>query len=227
VRDIAPSRPDRTLTPPAPLTAPSLRALREQQVGGLTRRTMLRAAIGTGVGVWLLEVLGGTIGFAWSAVATVGGKVAVGTLADLESANPGLPVRDGFPVYVAAARAFVVMVDGTRGGWSTGVDPTGDGTTLNVRALSQRCPHLGCRPSPCIEDYWFRCPCHQSRYDRLGTKAAGELFGPAPRGMDRYAIEVDARGVLVIDTGKITLGPLPVALGTPGIIPPRTEHGCT
>ena len=70
--------------------------------------------------------------------------------------------------------------------------PTGDGSALNVRALSQRCPHLGCRPNPCVEDFWFHCPCHQSRYDRLGIKAAGELFGPAPRGMDRFAIEVDA-----------------------------------
>ena len=57
------------------------------------------------------------------------------------------------------------------------IDPTGDGVVLNVRALSQRCPHLGCRPNPCIEDGWFHCPCHQSRYDRLGIKAAGEALG--------------------------------------------------
>ena len=103
---------------------------------------------------------------------------------------------------------------------------TGDGQALNVRALSQRCPHLGCRPNPCIEDFWFQCPCHQSRYDRLGIKAAGELFGPAPRGMDRFAIEVDASGVLFVDTSRITLGPLPVALGQPGLIPPLVERGC-
>ena len=40
--------------------------------------------------------------------------------------------------------------------------------------------------------------------------------------MDRFSITVDATGVLTINTGKITLGPLPVALGQPGIIPPRT-----
>ena len=176
-----------------PLTGPSIRALREGQVQGMSRRSLLRAAIGTGVGLWVVEVLGGTIGFAWSAVANVSPTVAVGTFADLEAANPALPLRDGFPAYVAAARAFVVLVDPTRGGWSAGTDPTGDGTTLNVRALSQRCPHLGCRPNPCIEDYWFHCPCHQSRYDRLGIKAAGELFGPAPRGMDRYATECRRR----------------------------------
>ena len=95
---------------------------------------------------------------------------------------------------------------------------------MNVRALSQRCPHLGCRPNPCVEDFWFHCPCHQSRYDRLGTKAAG--LGPAARGMDRLATEVDRNGVLTIDTLKIVLGPLPVALGQPGLIPPRVARGC-
>jgi len=226
--DSVPDRPGavRPATHQGPLTGPSIRALREGQVQGLTRRSVLRAGIGTGVGLWLLEVLGGTVAFAWSAVAKVRPTVAVGTLADLEAANPGLPLRDGFPAYVSAARAFVVLVDPARGGWSSGVDPTGDGTALNVRALSQRCPHLGCRPNPCLEDYWFHCPCHQSRYDRLGIKAAGERFGPAPRSMDRYAVQVDARGVLTIVTSKITLGPLPVALGQPGIIPPRKEGGC-
>ena len=33
--------------------------------------------------------------------------------------------------------------------------------------------------------------------------------------------------VVILDlTGKITLGPLPIAVGQPGIIPPRTPTGC-
>ena len=215
--------------PAAPVTAvpaPVLSARRAQQVEGLTRRTLMRRAIGAGLGLWVLELLGGTAGFLWSAVTLAAPKVAVGTLADLIAANPGLPIRDGFPAYVPAARAFVVLVDPGRGRWEAGIDPTGDGVALNVRALSQRCPHLGCRPNPCVEDLWFHCPCHQSRYDRLGIKADGVLFGPAPRGMDRYAISVDAAGVLTIDTARVTLGPLPVALGQPGLIPPRVANGC-
>lgn len=209
-----------------PLPGPVLRARRAQQVGGLSRRSLLRAAIGTGVGLWLAEALGGTIAFAWSAVAHARPKITVGTFADLVAANPGLPIREGFPAYVPAARAFVILVDPGRAEWNPGIDITGDGVTLNVRALSQVCPHLGCRPNPCIEDFWFHCPCHQSRYDRLGIKAAGERFGPAPRGMDRYQVAVDENGVLTIDTAQITLGPLPVALGQPGLIPPHVENGC-
>ena len=72
----------------------------------------------------------------------------------------------------------------------------------------------------------MHCPCHQSRYDRLGIKAAGEAFGPAPRSMDRFAVEVDEAGVLTINTGKRILGSQPVALGQPGLIPPRVPHGC-
>ncbi len=205
----------------------ALRAARDAQTaGGLSRRQLLRRAVGAGVGLWLVEMTAGTLSFVWSAATRATAKVRIGTYRDLLSANGDLPIADGFPAYVAAARAFVVIIDPGRGGWTAGRDDHGEGSALNVRAMSQRCPHLGCRPNPCIEDFWFRCPCHQSRYDRLGIKAAGELYGPAPHGLDRYAIEVDASGVLFVDTGRITLGPLPVALGQPGLIPPLVPQGC-
>jgi len=212
--------------PIEPVTGPALRALRTTQVQGLSRRALLRRAIGAGIALAVVEAIGGTIAFAWSAAGRTGARVRVGTLAELVTLNPGLPVLDGFPVYVPSARAFVMLTDPTRGTWQPGVDDLGDGTALNVRALSQVCPHLGCRPNPCLEDFWFHCPCHQSRYDRLGIKPAGERFGPAPRGMDRFAIEVDADGVLTIDTARITLGPLPVALGQPGVLLPKVQNGC-
>ena len=37
---------------------------------------------------------------------------------------------------------------------------------------------------------------------------------------------VSSDGKLTIDTSKITLGPLPVAVGQPGIIPPKSPTGC-
>ncbi len=161
-----------------PISGPVLRAARETHVAGLSRRQLMRRAVGAGVGLWFLEVTAGTLGFLWSAAAQATAKVRIGTFDELLLANGDLPIADGFPAYVAPARAFVTIVDPNRRGWSPGRDETGEGTALNVRAMSQRCPHLGCRPNPCIEDFWFQCPCHQSRYDRLGIKAAGELFGP-------------------------------------------------
>ena len=43
------------------------------------------------------------------------------------------------------------------------------------------------------------------------SRPTAPQYGPAPRGMDRFGVKVDADGVLTINTGKITLGPLPVA----------------
>jgi len=209
-----------------PIVAEAVRRRRQAPIQGLSRRALLRRSIGLGLAIWVAEIAGGTLGFLWSAAAGSVGPVRVGTLEDLIAANGGLPIADGFPAYVPQARAFVVVLDSSKGRFLPGSDPTGDGTALNVRALSQICPHLGCRPNPCVEDFWFRCPCHQSRYDRLGIKPEGTAFGPADRGMDRFAIEVDANGVLTVDTSHVTLGPIPIALGQPGIIPPLVENGC-
>jgi cytochrome b6-f complex iron-sulfur subunit len=205
---------------PQALTKEAIKALRHEQVQGISRREILRGSLAAGMGLWLLEVTAGTIGFLWPNLqGRFGGEVRIGSFDDVKTANSSLPVDQGFPAYYSAARAFVILIDPSQQRFIPGADATGDGTAENVRALYQRCPHLGCKPNPCIKNFWLECPCHGSRYDRLGIKAAGAQYGPAPRSMD-------ADGVLTINTGKITLGPLPVALGQPGIIPPRTPTGC-
>ena len=50
---------------PAALTKEAIKSLRKQQVQGLSRRQLMRAALGTGIGLWLLEITAGTLGFAW------------------------------------------------------------------------------------------------------------------------------------------------------------------
>jgi len=209
-------------------TGRSLRSIadeRQRPTAGISRRTLLRRSIGAGLGVLAIEAAAAAISGGWPSSFSASSRVRIGTLAQLAATNPGLPIADGFPAYVPDARAFVLTLDPARG-WTPGADPTGDGTALNVRVLSQVCPHLGCRPNPCVEDFWFHCPCHQSRYDGHGIKAAGAQYGPAARSMDRFSASVDSGGVLTLDTGKITLGPLPIAVGQPGIIPPRTPTGC-
>jgi cytochrome b6-f complex iron-sulfur subunit len=212
---------------PAALTKEAIKSLRKQQVQGLSRRQLMRLALGTGIGLWLFEVTAGTLAFAWPNLAGgFGAPITIGDLDTIKLQNAQLPIEEGFPAYYSEARAFVILYDPGQQRFNAGEDETGNGSALNVRALYQRCPHLGCKPNPCLKNFWFECPCHGSRYDRLGTKVDGAAFGPAPRGMDRFAIEVDASGVLTINTGKITLGPLPVALGQPGLIPPRSPTGC-
>ncbi|MBF6605070.1 MAG: Rieske 2Fe-2S domain-containing protein [Chloroflexi bacterium] len=212
---------------PQALTKEALKARRHEQVQGMSRRSLIRRSVGGAMALWLTELGAGTLGFLWPNLAGgFGGIVKVGSLADLKLANSNLPIADGFPAYVPDARAYIVLVDTNRQQFVPGTDTTGDGTALNVRPLYQRCPHLGCRPNPCLKNFWFECPCHGSRYDRLGIKADGARFGPAPRSMDRFSATVKGDGSLWLDTGKITLGPLPVALGQPGLIPPKSPTGC-
>ncbi|HET7678113.1 MAG TPA: Rieske 2Fe-2S domain-containing protein [Candidatus Limnocylindrales bacterium] len=211
---------------PRALTREALRSMRHGRAAGLTRRQLLRRALGAGIGLWLVELLGGTLGFLWPNLAGgFGAKITLGDLATVAAspATSGASLEDGAPAYFQPARTFVQLVDPTRG-FVPGESADGEGLNINVRAMYQRCPHLGCKPNFCLVNYWFECPCHGSRYDRLGTKI--QELGPAPRGLDRFAASVDSAGVLTVDTSKLTLGPLPVSLGQPGLIPPKAPTGC-
>ena len=212
---------------PQALATEALKSLRNHPVQGMSRRRLLRISLGSGIAIWLTELLGGFIALYWPNLeGGFGGSVKIGTLETLKLQNADLPIAEGFPAYVPDARAFIVLVDPARQAFLPGEDLVGDGTALNVRALYQRCPHLGCKPNPCVKNFWLECPCHGSRYDRLGVKAAGTKYGPAPRSMDRFSATVGPDGTLVLDTSKITLGPLPIALGQPGLIPPKSPTGC-
>jgi cytochrome b6-f complex iron-sulfur subunit len=212
---------------PQALSKEAIKALRKEQVQGVSRRQVLRTALGVGLTLFIAELTAGTIGFIWPAIATGNkSKVLIGTYSDVKAQNSSLPINKGFPAYYSAAKAYVILIDTSRQEFVAGADVTGDGTDVNVRALYQRCPHLGCKPNPCLKNFWFECPCHGSRYDRLGIKALGAQYGPAPRSMDRFSVIVDGSGSLSVDTLKITLGPLPIALGQPGLIPPLSPTGC-
>jgi cytochrome b6-f complex iron-sulfur subunit len=211
---------------PQALTREALAALRHGRAAGLSRRTLLRRSIGAGVALWLTEIVAGSIGFVWPNTSRgFGSEVVLGTLDEIEAspAVAGTSIRDGAPAYFQAARTYVQLLDPSRG-FTPGESLKGDGLATNVRTLYQRCPHLGCKPNFCTKNYWFECPCHGSRYDRLGIKVVG--LGPAPRGLDRFSAVVSADGVLTVNTAKINLGPLPVALGQPGLIGPKTPTGC-
>ncbi len=210
---------------PQALTEPVLREMRTGRTGGLTRRQLIRRSIGAAVALWLLEVGAGTLGFLWPNLTRgFGGQINLGDI-DTVSASPevsGLSLQDGAPAYFPAARTFVQLQDPNLG-FLDGDSATGVGDITNVMTLYQKCPHLGCKPNFCATNFWFECPCHGSRYDRLGTKV--KELGPAPRSMDRFPHSVQD-GQLIVDTSKVVLGPLPVALGQPGLIPAKSPTGC-
>jgi len=114
------------------------------------------------------------------------------SLSPLASAASGGPLNLGNPsryqpetaTYVPEGRLFVAH------------------TGTEVYALSQKCPHLGCRVPFCDSSGRFECPCHGSKYDLGGEW----IEGPAPRGMDRFALKL-VGGNLVADTSKTITGP--------------------
>lgn len=75
-------------------------------------------------------------------------------------------------------------------------------------ALYQKDPHLGCTV-PWRPDFefqgktgYFRNPCHGETYDIEGNL----LFGPAPRGLDRFPVEI-VNGEVRVDTETLICGP--------------------
>jgi len=129
---------------PAALTKEALKSLRQHQVQGLSRRQLMRVALGTGIGLWLFEVTAGTLGFAWPNLkGGFGAPIKIGDLDTVKLQNASLPIDQGFPAYYSEARAFVILYDPGQQRFLAGEDTAGDGQALNVRALYQRCPHLG------------------------------------------------------------------------------------
>ena len=66
-----------------------------------------------------------------------------------------------------------------------------------------RCTHLGCTPDWKPSENKFKCPCHGSGYTPEGIN----FEGPAPRPMDRAHVELDAQGLIVVDTSKLYAWP--------------------
>jgi len=60
-----------------------------------------------------------------------------------------------------------------------------------VFALLLVCPHLGCTPR--VEEGFWQCPCHGSRFDFTGRR----MHGPAPRGLTHLRVRRGAEGLIV------------------------------
>lgn len=176
-----------------------------QPIGELSRRRFLGRMLGVGAGILGLEFIGGTLAFLWPQIrAGLGAKFAVGTLADIVAKQPTF--ASGWPYSVGAARSFLINVPAAKA-LALGQEASIPNPTANqMLALYRKCPHLGCQvPGLCDELKRFTCRCHGSTYNILGEKLK---VGPASRGMDRFAVLINANGVVVIDTSQYTFGAL-------------------
>ena len=202
----------RQSAPPAPYVPP------DPEVIGVSRRQFFNRTI-----ILMMQIgLGGfglaSIAFLWPQLGGgFGSAIRVGLVSDVLSEIRG---ANGF-LYRAEGRMWITeypngAVEKARAAYSanelTGMEAgLALGLDGGVIALYQKCPHLGCRVPECVTSQWFECPCHGSQYNRVGEKRGG----PAPRGMDRFAMSVSADGVLTVDTGTIIQGP-PIGTSTTG-----------
>jgi cytochrome b6-f complex iron-sulfur subunit len=166
-------------------------------VKAVSRRDFFRGSLITSLLVFGAEFGAGTIAFLWPNLrGGFGSKISAGSLNDIKGQLSG-----GEPVYNGQGRFYIVAWNGTPGTGQADYPALGV-TAEGIMPLYQRCVHLGCRVPFCDSSKWFECPCHGSKYSGVGEYK----LGPAPRGMDRFVIEISGDDVTV-DTSSIVLGP--------------------
>jgi cytochrome b6-f complex iron-sulfur subunit len=176
---------------------------------GVTRRQFFNRSIIILIGLTLSGFGAAFVAFLWpTPKGGFGSKIRVGNVSDILAK---IAAGKGF-LYLAEGRMWITAYPASAVEKAQAVYPAAvlPGMEAGVVALYQKCPHLGCRVPSCQTSQWFECPCHGSQYNQAGEKKGG----PAPRGMDRFAMEVTA-GVLTVDTGQIFEGP-PIGTNTTG-----------
>ncbi len=155
---------------------PSAQGPQPDRPGGMDRRRFMSGAWKT-IGVVLVgEGVWTSYDLLNPKSAAGGGVIDAGPVSDFE--------QDGSVSYFLNGRFYVTNHQG------------------GLRALYQKCPHLGCRVPFCTSSGQFECPCHGSVYNLIGEY----LRGPTPRGMDRFEISIENDRVMV-DTGALVEGP--------------------
>jgi len=197
---------------PAPVAPLSVWVAPDPEDIGVSRRQFLNRATVTLMTAGLASfAAAGFVAFLWPTAAPVfGGKVSVGKLDDILSS---IRSNAGF-FYSSSARSYITVYPPEALPKAKGVkeyQPLLGGMESGVVALYQKCPHLGCRVPECKSSQWFECPCHGSQYNRAGEKKGG----PAPRGMDQFAVTVSGSGDVVIDTSTVFTG-APIGTNTTG-----------
>lgn len=198
---------------PPPREAPSPTA------GGgplLSRRDLVNQGL-IGAFVAALSGLLASVGtFLWPTIRGGGRHYAIGLVGDVRKR---LAV-DRRPYVGGNGEFYLVRFPPDRLPEARGVYPPQVlvGMEAGLVALSPICTHQGCRVPYCVTSRWFECPCHGSRYDGVGEMRRG----PAPRGLDHFAVTVRA-GVVMVDTTRRFFGPPP---GTETVHDPAAGRHC-
>jgi cytochrome b6-f complex iron-sulfur subunit len=172
-------------------------AAAEKPVSAVSRRDFFRGSLLVSLAMFGAEFGLATLAFLWPNLkGGFGSIVNVGALNDIKTQIQSTQQ----PFYYGAGRLYIVLYSGTP---TPDADYAAEGVAAQgVMPLYQKCAHLGCRVPFCASSKWFECPCHGSKYNEAGEYR----LGPAPRGMDRFKITINA-GNITVDTSAPVLGP--------------------
>ncbi|MGH2748246.1 MAG: ubiquinol-cytochrome c reductase iron-sulfur subunit [Actinomycetota bacterium] len=140
----------------------------------------------------------GSLSFLWPKLTGgFGTRITAGNLEDIISK---VGPENGFqPLFIPQGRFWLTYYEGTG---DSPVYLATNAKEVKLQALYRKCVHLGCSVPHCSTSMLFECPCHGSKY-----RLTGEYYGgPAPRGLDRFPIEISGNSV-VVDTGALQVGP--------------------
>jgi cytochrome b6-f complex iron-sulfur subunit len=161
----------------------------------VSRREFFRRSLLASVGLFSAQFGAASLAFIWPNL-----RGGFGAVIDLGLSAEDVKRQidsDRQPFYYGAGRFYLTKYD---------VEPVPEEyeglVSEGLMALYQKCVHLGCRVPFCVQSQWFECPCHGSKYNRAGEYRDG----PAPRGLDRFAVSVQG-GTIQVDTGEIVIGP--------------------
>lgn len=176
--------------------APAEERPAEKKPSPVSRREFFRRSLLSSLGLFGAQFGAASLAFLWPNIrGGFGGVIELGVAPEDVKAQID---QDRLPFYFGSGRFYLVKYDGDA------ADTVYAGLVSDgLMALYQKCVHLGCRVPFCEVSQWFECPCHGSKYNRVGEYRDG----PAPRGMDRFAVKVE-NGSVVVDTSNVVLGPV-------------------
>jgi cytochrome b6-f complex iron-sulfur subunit len=192
-------------------TAPVPAAPIDPETYGVNRRQFLNRSIVAMFGFGLSGFGAACIAFLWPSLSGGFGSVIKVSMSysDIQTTL----TTSKAPVYVPEGRFYLQPYPKEGIPKAKGVSAYASilpGLDAGLVALYQKCVHLGCRVPWCQSSQWFECPCHGSKYNRVGEKKGG----PAPRGLDRFIVTVSGESVSV-NTQLVILGP-PIGTNTTG-----------
>jgi cytochrome b6-f complex iron-sulfur subunit len=170
---------------------------------GVTRRQFFNRALLAISGLFLLQFAIASLAFVWPKLkGGFGTPVNAGSVEDLKAEI--IVAGAIVPKFIPSAQSWIVpfelnKLEGSSYENTPFVVAGGEADGVGLMALWQKCVHLGCRVPTCLPSQGFECPCHGSKYNIHGEYEAG----PAPRNLDRFGVEVNDRGELIIATGII------------------------